>query len=115
MARIELPSGAWVDIREKLMASDKFAIQESISISMDGDANQHFTGGFINQMRNALLKEIITEWSFDGIPIPEKNPGGAQVLGTTLDLDDYNALSDAVEPLLLKVMNAPNRGASASS
>ena len=115
MSRVELPSGAWVDIRDKLLAQDKFVIQSAIKVEMDATTNvQTYSGGIQNQMRNALLQQVITAWSYEGIPIPAASPSGADILGSTMDIDDYDALSDAVEPMLIKVFNVPNRRASTS-
>jgi hypothetical protein len=64
---------------------------------------------------DAFLKETITDWSFaqpppvgEGVPIP-KLPGlGGQdrtgVIGDTLDGDDYAALHEAVQPLVVKII-----------
>lgn len=108
--RIDLPSGGWVEVRDKLKAADRFATQNSVTFSLD-DGKIQQPGGMTNTVRNALLAGIIEDWSLteQGIPIPAKHVAGAGILGE-LDLDDYNALSDAVEPLLQKVSwTAPNQ------
>lgn len=111
--RVELPSGNWIEMRDKLFASDKFAVQEAIVLTVQDDRAQRVTGGIQNQMRNALLKQIITAWSFP-VPIPSdpRMPGD---IGQTLDLDDYNTLEEAVDPLLQKVSFSPNREQPTSS
>jgi hypothetical protein len=109
MARIELPSGNWIEYREKLMAADKFAVQNSIILTISDEKGTDVTGGLQNNMRNALLTQIITSWSFD-VPIPSVNAGGD--IGMTLDLDDYNAIQAAVEPLMEKISFIPPRAAS---
>lgn len=115
MARVELPSGAWVEYRDKLLAIDKFTVQSAIKVEMDATTNiQVYSGGIQNQMRNALLLQVITAWSFEGIPIPSASPSGSDIIGSTMDIDDYDALSEAVEPMLVKVFNVPNRRASTS-
>jgi hypothetical protein len=68
----------------------------------------------VDLMRLALLERIITGWSFEesaGIVIPAKNLGGAAVIRTTLDIDDMNAVEEAIEPLMAKVAFSagPNR------
>ncbi len=103
MAKLDLPSGGWIEYREKLKAADKFAVQEAITVTISDDRSTDVTGGLQNKMRNALLKEIITAWSFPE-PIPS-DPGGLDI--GTIDLDDYNALESAVEPLMEKVGFAP--------
>lgn len=104
--KIELPSGGWVEYREKLMAGDKFAVQDAISVEFKDGVNRASLGT-INDQRNALLGRIITNWSFGQTPEQMKDLQAAdKVIGNAMDLDDYNALSDAVEPLLNKITGA---------
>lgn len=104
MASIELPSGNSVEYREKLMAIDRFAVQDAVFIeSKDGSTKAAL--GFGNDIRNALLGRIITKWSYP-TPTPAecKDMVAADVaIGNAMDLDDYNALADAVQPLVEKV------------
>jgi hypothetical protein len=112
MARIELPSlreGSdtehnWVEYREQLKAADRFAVQDAVFIDTKGDTNR-MSLGIGNDVRNALLGRIITSWSFNGpTPAGLKDVAAADVvIGDAMDLDDYNALSDAVQPLVDKV------------
>ncbi len=110
---ITLPSGATVTLRDKLTAKDKFRVQSSIRLSLDTATGlQESTGSIVNDMRNALLVGIIEKWSFDSLPLPSIQASSLD----DLDIDDYNALSDAVEPMLDKVVNSgPNRGGRSSS
>lgn len=113
--RVELPSGAWVELREKLMAADRFAVQDSIVLTLTSNERQEITAGIQNRMRNALLGQIITAWSFGGIPIPSQNAlAGVDIIGTTLDIEDYNFLAEKVQPLMDKVNFSPNQTASVS-
>jgi hypothetical protein len=52
-------------------------------------------------MRNALLGRIITAWSYPA-PIPSKNSFQAAdiVIGETMNLEDYAALEEAIQPLM---------------
>jgi hypothetical protein len=118
MARVELPSlreGSdtehnWVEYREQLKASDRFAVQDAIFIDSK-DGNNRMSLGIGNDIRNALLGRVITGWSF-GSPIPAqvKDIAAADVvIGDAMDLDDYNALSDAVQPLVDKVQGTAKK------
>jgi hypothetical protein len=103
MARAELPSGAWVEYRDKLKASDRFAVQAVVSVELGGD-NSKNRASFLemqNDMRNALLGRIVTDWSYP-CPIPANDSFRAadMVLGDAMDLEDYSALEKAVEPLM---------------
>lgn len=113
MPRVDLPSGAYVEIRDKLQARDKFATQSGFTIEWQ-EGKQLMPSGVSNVMMKNLLGVLITEWGgpgLEGIAIPEKNLAGADILDT-LDIDDYDALAEAAEPLLRKlVMPRPNRQA----
>lgn len=101
MARAELPSGAWVEYRDKLMAGDRFEVQSVVSVEVADGKNKANFYEMANDMRNAMLGRIITDWSYP-VPIPSKAPNTAAdiVLGNTMDLEDYAALEEAVEPLM---------------
>lgn len=110
---VTLPSGATVTLRDKVTAKDKFAVQRAITLSLDTTTMlQESSGGVVNDMRNALLTNLITAWTVPG-PIPSQVPLGldgqpvADPLGD-MDLDDYQALADAVEPIMVKVVGNPN-------
>jgi hypothetical protein len=111
--QVTLPSGNTVDLRDKLTAKDKFAVQAVIRLSLDTATGlQESSGSLVNDMRNALLGRLITAWSFSW-PIPDNNAGNPL---EELDLDDYDALSEAVEPMLEKVVGTnPNRRGRSSS
>lgn len=108
--RVELPSGGWVEVRDKLMAKDRFDVQDAITFTVTDGKQQKMSAGMINDMRNALLTQTITEWSFDGMMLPSQarvlngdRYDASEFIGTIMDIDDYNALSQAVEPLMDKV------------
>jgi len=111
MARVELPSGAWVEYRDKLLAADRFAVQAVARVELGENSNSASFLEMNNDMRNALLGRIIVAWSYDG-PTPKDDHFRAadMVIGETMDLDDYTALEKAVEPLMEKISG---RGASA--
>lgn len=102
MARLELPSGGWVEYRDKLKAIDRFAVQEAVQVEIaPGGGQKYSVGAMMNDMRNALLGRIITGWSFPE-PIPSQNHFAAAdvVIGNAMDLEDYAALEDAIQPIL---------------
>lgn len=113
VTRIELPSTQedgshnWVEIRDRLMAGDRFAVQDSVSMEVAGDnqdRRSRVSLGMQNDLRNALLGRIITAWSFP-VPIPAANSMQAAdvAIGNAMDVDDYAALEKAVEPLMEKI------------
>jgi hypothetical protein len=110
LMEVTLPSGATVTLRDKLTARDKFAVQDAVHLSLNtATGMQDTTAGLVNDMRNALLARLIQSWTVPGVT------AGADGLGE-LDLDDYNALAEAVEPLLSKVVQggSPNRSTGTS-
>lgn len=103
--RVDLPSGAWIEYRDELLGGDKRRTQEAVTFTIQDGQQQKISAGIQNEMRVALLAGIITDWSYaetKGWAIPASNPGGVGTLDL-LPIDDYNALSVAVEPLLQKV------------
>lgn len=101
MARVELPSGAWVEYRDNLKASDRFAVQSVVSVELGAERNRASFLEMQNDMRNALLGRVITGWSYP-VPIPSADSFRAadMVIGDAMDLRDYAALEKAVEPLM---------------
>jgi hypothetical protein len=110
ITRLDLPSENWIEYRTDLKAADKFATQDAIVLEYDDADKRKIRGGVTNLMRNALLTRIITAWSYPGIPIPSQNIAGVETIGETLDIDDYNKLTEEIAPLLEKVTfsAAPN-------
>lgn len=101
---VVMPSGATAELRDKLTGKDKFAVQAAIRMSLDTTTGlQDLKGSITNDMRNALLGRLVESWSLS-LPLP----GVAEDALGEMDLDDYNALADAVEPLLQKVVGNPN-------
>lgn len=108
--KVDLPSGAWVQLRDKLTAGDKMAVQGSFTITVDTDGHQEMPSGITNILRNALLERIIENWgggegeyALEGKPVPANSPQGGDLIADVMDLDDYNVLVEKVEPLLEKV------------
>ena len=106
MAKIDLPSGAWIEYRDQLKALDRFAVQAVAKVQLGAGTDEKRTASFLemqNDMRNALLGRIITAWSYP-LPIPGNGLAAADVvIGEAMDLDDYAALEKAVEPLMDKI------------
>ena len=102
--RIELPSGAWLDIREEWKGADRKKTRKAVKLSVTEAGVREMDGDIDDAMRDAMLAEIITGWSLtdQGIPIPSKNIGGADVIAEVLGHKDYNALQSLgqIQPLL---------------
>jgi hypothetical protein len=103
MARIELPSGGWVEYRDQLKASDRFHVHDAVTLEFRAEGNRASLG-MINDQRNALLGRIITSWSFP-VPVPSQNDFQAAdvIIGEAMDIDDYAVIVEAVQPLMDKI------------
>jgi hypothetical protein len=90
--RIELPSGAWVDVKDNTVPGDRFAIQDAPeTIVEDGKI---IVRGAASSMWKAFLARLITAWSW---PVPIPAAAGLQVLDEyPPDEDDAAALEDAL-------------------
>lgn len=112
---VELPSlrpdgvtHNWVEMRDKTRPLDQPAVQEvayktRIEVRPDGtEVRDVTTGGADSRMRFALLARVITAWSFDGVPVPSQNIAAPdEVIDSVFtDEDDWDAICDAVEPML---------------
>jgi hypothetical protein len=106
--KVDLPSGGYIEFRDTLKAKDKFKVQDSLRFKVQDGKEQEVSGGITNQMRNALLASLITAWSLDA-PLPSADLAAGTAAIGDMDIDDYNALQEAVEPLLEKVSFRPNR------
>jgi len=103
MAKIELPSGNWVEYRDQLKAIDRFAVHDAVTLEFREGGNRASLG-MINDQRNALLGRIITAWSYS-VPVPAGNSFQAAdvIIGEAMDIDDYQVLADAIQPLMEKI------------
>ena len=122
MPHIDLPSMMnaeehnWVEYRDTLKASDRFEVQKVAKMTIMGEANLAAYLEMENDMRNALLGRIITDWSYP-VPVPAKNDFAAadRIIGDVMDLDDYSVLEKAVEPLMNKISGRLARDPKATS
>lgn len=105
--KVDLPSGAWIEFRDSLVARDKFKVQNSLKFKVKDGKEQEVSGGITNDMRNALLAQLITAWSLDA-PLPSADFEAGMEAIDVMPIDDYNKLQDEVEPLLEKVSFRPN-------
>jgi len=94
--RVELPSGGWAEIREKLRPGDRFALQDAPTVVVT-DGKVVVRDAAANGTR-ALLARLITAWSFPGNPAMILG-ASVDALDEVMDLDDWDALEDAVAPL----------------
>lgn len=106
---IPLPSGNHVVFKDKLRPGDQTAVQDAPDVIVQPDRTIVIRNAAANTMP-AFLARVIESWSFPGDPA-HVLAAGMRGIDETMDLDDWNALRDAAEPLLEKVRGeqpAPN-------
>jgi hypothetical protein len=106
--KVTLPSGHEADLRDQVLAGDKYAANEAIKVEIQDDGTRVLTASMTDQVKYALLTRMIVSWDI-GQPVPSMvvDPVG---LINSLPLDDIEALSDAIEPVYNRVMGIKNNG-----
>jgi hypothetical protein len=119
--RIELPSGAWVEYRDKLKPGDRLATKGGVKATYNQDGTTTMPSGLTDIMIYALLERVITAWgggALEGVPIPSMNVAGTEVFDIVFDgrLEDFDELVEAVSPLLEQILRpGPKQKTSPSS
>jgi hypothetical protein len=107
--RVELPSGHFAEIRDKMMHGDvRFAKKAAkFRVSRAGDSDVDLS--FEDEVTGAILYRMLVQWD-----VPQSLPREAQTLDLALgildmlDEDDFKALRKAVRPFYLQVMERPD-------
>jgi hypothetical protein len=87
-ARIKLPSGAWIQLRD---ASTQRRGDKKKAMSSVTDAEKVMQMAY--EMTDGLLQVLIIDWSYD-LPIPSESPGSLDLL----PIEDDEALMEAIGP-----------------
>lgn len=93
--RIDLPSGAWVDVKDNTVPGDRFAVQDSVDVVVE-DGRTVIHGAASSQWK-AYLSRVVLAWSYSekGVPLPSQN---IAVLDEYPDQEeDADALEDALQ------------------
>lgn len=99
--RVELSSGGWVEVRDNLKGRDRTAAHAVLRFTVrDGQQSQEVGADVSDLMHDALLANIILDWSFEA-PVPSVAGGAAAV--ADLGIDDYNELHAGTADLFKKV------------
>ncbi|MEV6833475.1 hypothetical protein AB0N17_02920 [Streptomyces sp. NPDC051133] len=95
--RIKLPSGAWIQLKDPntLRRGDRQSVLRAIR-----DPEETMGAGL--DMINGLLRVLVIDWSYS-LPIPSESPGSLDLL----PLEDDDAITEAIEPIRLKLF--PNK------
>lgn len=91
--RVLLPGDQWADIKDvdDLREGDRKAVRKNLEVATDDEGNMLLNVGMADAMYDAMYREFITAWSFEGRPIPAELPGTLD----TLTLKQGKALKKA--------------------
>lgn len=95
--RVTLDDKNWAEIMDpsELRSGDRRAVNRAVRLEVGEDEKPIFTGALTDDMRDALLCRVVSNWSLD-FPIPAKDAKSLEKL--TLPQED--ALKAAVQPHL---------------
>jgi Arc/MetJ family transcription regulator len=93
--RVELDASSWAEIMDvsELRSGDRKAVNKAVRVELDEKQQPILSGALTQDMRDALLKRVVRDWSFP-FPIPEKDP----VSLDKLTLEQEDALNKAIKP-----------------
>ena len=94
--RVDLPGDQWVDLKDPddLLEGDRKAVRKSLEVNTDGEGNMLVGVGMLDDMFEAVYRQVITAWSFEGKPVPSMLPG----VTDGLSIRHAKALRKAVQP-----------------
>lgn len=97
--RVELTGGNWVDVVdvENLRDKDRKAVNKAVTLEVK-DGRPVIPGDMDDNMRDALLKRIVTGWSFEHIPLPANDPKCPEESLDLLTIPDARMLHEAIAP-----------------
>lgn len=107
--RVELPSGGWVDLREKMMRADIVQARRGMKFVTAPDGSRMADGAFLDGIRGRLATVMMYDWSF-GRPLPRdcgSEPQSESRLDAVLDDEDSLALDLALQPWVDRVTRDP--------
>jgi hypothetical protein len=102
--------GSYAFIKEvhELNAGDRRAVRGAVPLTLASDGKTLvYPGDYDDQMKNALLARIVTEWN-----LQHPHPRGDASVFDKLEIDQLDRLYDAVEPhvkFLNKASEQPTR------
>jgi hypothetical protein len=106
--RVELTSGGWVDIVDPadLRDKDRKAVNKAVTLQMDEAGKPVIPGDMDDNMRDALLKRIVTAWSFEAIPLPRDDPKCPEESLDRLTIPDAREIHEAIKPHMTLITGA---------
>lgn len=115
--KVDLPSGEWIEVRDKLKAADLFRTQAAMRVTVNADESVDADAGIMALATTTLLARITTAWSYGQLPGEHSCPEctGSRSLwhqhvndyvGDTIDLADWPAVQRVMQPMMDQVMEA---------
>ena|SRR5215469_8077859 len=99
--RVELTDGAWAEIAEvsELRDKDRKAVNKAAVLQIDPETQKAvIPGDMDDNMLDALLRRILTAWSFENLPLPSNDPQFPAESLDRLSIQDARLLHEAVRP-----------------
>lgn len=94
--RAELPGDHWVELvdPDELLDGDRKAVRRGLEVNTDAEGNMLVSIGMVDDMYEAVYRQVVKAWSFEGKPVPSALPG----VTDSLSIRHARALRRAVQP-----------------
>lgn len=92
---LDVDKDLWVDLKpvDELYSGDLLAINLAADIPLDAEGNRVMPAGFGHKRTKVLLKQIVTNWSFE-LPLPSDSPESLD----KIPLRPWKKLTAALDP-----------------
>jgi hypothetical protein len=103
--RIELSEGQWAEVAdvESLLDGDRKAVNRAVTLTVEKDGRRTLPGSMDDDMQDALLARICTDWS---LPMPPPSQDLKSL--DKLSIAQAHALHEAVKPHMSLVKGEVN-------
>jgi hypothetical protein len=107
--KVDLPDGNWIEMRDvdDLRTGDKLAVRRAMKIPRSQDGTTDVTAAFTDEMRIAMLGRIVTNWSYEGWPIPSLALSAESAI-EQLPIEVYDKLCDEIKPHMDAIDYSPS-------
>lgn len=108
--RVELHDGNFAELRDNLTAGDRRRAKAAIRVVVGGDDSREFYGDLEDRINYALLRGMLVAWSIpQTLPKDAATPEVADGILDGLEIEDIEALCDAVRGHYDRVLNGPKQ------
>lgn len=106
--RVELRDGNHAELRDRLTAGDRRAAKAAMKFTIGADEERILTAEMDEKINYALLRAMIVSWSLpQTLPRNAASDEVAEQILDGLDIEDIEALCEAIKPQRDRVMNGP--------